>query len=74
MANRSQHVVPREDQWAVCGAGAKKNTEHFDPKQDAMERAQEIAQNQHSELVVHGHNGKIQYKDSHGHNPYLPKG
>jgi uncharacterized protein YdaT len=74
MANRNQHVVPRDDQWAVRGAGAKKDTEHFDRKQDAVDRAREIAQNQHSELVVHGQNGKIQYKDSHGHDTYPPKG
>ena len=71
---RDQHVVPRDDQWAVRGAGAKKDTEHFERKQEAVGRAREIAQNQHSELVVHGQNGKIQYKDSHGHDPYPPKG
>ncbi|MGM9605089.1 MAG: DUF2188 domain-containing protein [Faecousia sp.] len=33
-----------------------------------------IAQNQHSELLIHGTNGQIRAKDSHGHDPYPPKG
>ena len=42
--------------------------------QDAVDRAREISQNQQTELVVHGHNGRIQCKDSHGHDPFPPKG
>jgi len=74
MNKRNQHVVPRDDQWAVRGAGAKRDTEVFDRKQDAVDRAREIAQNQQTELVVHGGNGKIQWKDSRGNDPFPPKG
>jgi len=74
MNKRNQHVVPRDDAWAVRGAGAKRDTEVFDRKQEAVNRAREIAQNQQTELVVHGQNGKIQYKDSHGNDPFPPKG
>lgn len=74
MSKRNQHVVPRDDGWAVRGAGAKRDTEQFDRKRDAVNRAREIAQNQQTELVVHGQDGKIQYKDSHGHDPFPPKG
>lgn len=74
MSKRNQHVVPREDGWAVRGAGAQRDTQVFDRKQDAVDRAREIAQNQKSELVVHGQNGQIQYKDSHGNDTFPPKG
>lgn len=74
MSKRNQHVVPRDDQWAVRGAGAKRDTELFDRKQDAVDRARQISQNQQTELVVHGQNGRIQYKDSHGNDPSPPKG
>jgi uncharacterized protein YdaT len=74
MSKRNQHVVPRDDQWAVRGAGAKRDTELFDRKQEAVDRAREISQNQQTELVVHGQNGRIQYKDSHGQDPFPPKG
>jgi len=74
MSKRNQHVVPRDDGWAVRGAGAKRDTEVFDLKREAVDRARDIAQNQKTELVVHGQDGKIQYKDSHGHDPFPPKG
>ena len=74
MTKRNQHVVPREDGWAVQGAGAKRATELFDRKTDAVDRAREIAQNQGTELLIHGRNGQIQSKDSHGNDQFPPKG
>lgn len=74
MTKRNQHVIPRGDQWAVRGAGARRDTELFDRKQDAVDQARGISQNQQTELVVHGQNGRIQYKDSHGQDPFPPKG
>lgn len=74
MSKRNQHVVPRDDGWAIQGAGAKRDTGHFDRKQDAVDRAREITQNQGTELVIHGRDGQIQSKDSHGHDPFPPKG
>lgn len=74
MSKRNQHVVPRDDGWAIRGAGAKRDTGHFDRKQDAVDRAREITQNQGTELVIHGRDGQIRSKDSHGHDPFPPKG
>jgi len=74
MANRNQHVVPRDNQWAVQGAGASRATGLYDTKREAVERAREIAQNQQTELLIHGQDGKIQSRDSHGHDPFPPKG
>ena len=71
---RDQHVVPHQDGWAVRGAGAQRATETLDRKSDAVDRAREISRNQQSELVIHGRDGKIQSKDSHGHDPFPPKG
>lgn len=73
-SKRNQHVVPHQDKWAVRGAGAERATEIFDRKSEAVGRAREIAQNQHTELVIHGKDGQIQSKDSHGHDPFPPKG
>ncbi|EXU80590.1 hypothetical protein AX13_15125 [Comamonas aquatica DA1877] len=74
MTKRNQHVVPREDGWAVQGAGAKRATELFDRKTDAVDRARAISQNQGTELLIHGRNGQIQSKDSHGNDKFPPKG
>ncbi|WP_409028536.1 DUF2188 domain-containing protein [Janthinobacterium sp. SUN098] len=71
---RNQHVVPRADGWAVKGENTQRATELFDRKSDAVQRAREIAQNQGTELVVHKQDGKIEYKDSHGKDPFPPKG
>lgn len=74
MTKRNQLVIPRGDQWAVRGDGTKRDTELFDRKQGAVDRARGISQNQQMELVVHGQNRSIPYKDSHCHDPFPPKG
>ena len=74
MSKRNQHIVPHADGWAVRGAGASRATETFDRKSDAIDRGREIAQNQRSELVIHGRDGQIQSKDSYGSDPFPPKG
>lgn len=74
MSKRNQHVVPHADGWAIRGAGACRATETFDRKSDAVDRARKIAQHQHTELVIHGRDGQIQSKDSHGNDPFPPRG
>jgi uncharacterized protein YdaT len=71
---RNQHVVPCGDDWAVRGAGSTRATEIIPNKADAVSRAREISRNQGTELIVHGRDGKIQSRDSHGHDPFPPKG
>ena len=74
--------------WTLHGAWVKAleydeleggNTEtrssgHFDKKQDAVDAGRKISQNQGTEFFIHGKDGKIQNKDSHGNDPYPPKG
>ncbi len=75
MAPKSTHVVPNPNGgWDVKQANAQRASAHLDRKADAVERAREISINQKTELVIHGQNGRIQSKDSHGHDPYPPKG
>lgn len=72
--SRNQHVVPgKNGGWNVKGAGAKRATVHTETKQDAINIARNISQNQHSELIIHGRNGRIQNRDSHGHDPFPPR-
>jgi len=74
MSNKNQHVVPHEDGWAVRGEGNERVTSVHPTKQDAIDRGREIARNQGSELIIHGTDGKIQSRDSHGNDPFPPKG
>ena len=73
-SKRNQHVVPHVDGWAVRGEGAERASGVFDTKAEATAAGRSIARNQGTELVVHGRDGRIQSKDSHGHNPFPPKG
>ena len=71
----NQHITPNgQGGWKVQGAGNDKATKHTDTKKEAIDIGRKIAQNQGTELVIHGKDGKIQSKDSHGKDPYPPRG
>jgi hypothetical protein len=71
---KNQHVVPHDGEWAVRGEGNSKATSVHRTQADAIDAGRAIAQHQHSELVIHRRDGKIRDKDSHGHDPYPPRG
>ena len=74
MAHRTPHVVPRDGNWAVqCEKAARASSLHR-TQAEAISAARQIARAEHTELVIHGRDGKIRDKDSHGHDPYPPKG
>lgn len=70
----SQHVVPHGDAWAVRKSGTDRVTEVFETQQDAIQRAREISENQGAELFIHRRDGTIRERDSHGADPFPPKG
>lgn len=74
MGKKNQHVVPHGDDWAVKGAGNSRATSIHPTQHEAINRGREIAQNQKSELLIHGENGRIREKNSYGNDPYPPKG
>ena len=74
MSGKNQHVVPHEDGWAVRGAGNSRATSVHDTQADAIDAARGIAQNQHSELLIHGRDGRIRERDSFGGDPFPPNG
>jgi len=74
MTGKNQHVVPRNGEWAVRGAGNSRATSVHETQRAAIEHARGIAQNQGSELLIHGRNGQIRERDSYGNDPHPPKG
>ena len=69
------HVVPDPNGgWNVKKKGAERASGHFDTKEEAVNRGREISKKSGSEFIVHGKNGKIQYADSHGNDPFPPPG
>jgi hypothetical protein len=61
------HVVPSGDGWAIEVDGDER--ERFDTQDDAIERARSVADDEGGELVVHGEDGEIREKSSHGDDP-----
>jgi len=73
---KSTHVVWNKEKggWDIKQSGGQRSSGHFDTKKDAVDRARIISQNQSTELTIHNKDGKISEKDSHGNDPYPPKG
>lgn len=71
---KNQHVTKHEDGWQVKGAGNGKATAVVETQSEAIKIAKEIAQNQQSELIIHGTDGKIREKNSYGDDSFPPKG
>lgn len=74
MSKKQTHIVPRDNGWGVKDTGNQRDSRHFDRKQDAVDWGRQHSQNVDSELVIHNKNGQIGQKDSHGNDPYPPKG
>lgn len=71
---KNQHVVPSNGKWGVKGAGNSRMTSYHATQAEAITRARSISKNQHSELFVHGRDGRIRERDSHGNDPFPPRG
>jgi hypothetical protein len=74
MTGRNQHVVPHQGGWAVRGAGAERATAVHSTQAAAVDQARSIARNQSTELLIHGTDGCIRERHSHGSDPFPPKG
>ncbi|MCG5047677.1 DUF2188 domain-containing protein [Pectobacterium brasiliense] len=71
---KNQHVVPHNGEWAVRGEGNDRVTKTFDTQREAIDYGRGIARSQESELVIHRPDGRIRDKDSHGNDPFPPRG
>jgi hypothetical protein len=71
---KDQHVVKHPNGWAVKGSGNEKATIVVNTQKQAIDIGRTISRNQGSELVVHGRDGKIRLKDSHGDDQFPPRG
>lgn len=71
MAKRTTYyVLPEGDDWKVRKQGAERAANIFENKQDAIERARELAQESRpSQLKVHNRKGRIQFEWTYGEDP-----
>lgn len=67
-------VSPNGADWKIKVVGNQKASAICDTKAQAVERAREIAQNQHLELFVQNLDGTIAWRNSYGNDPRKSKG
>lgn len=69
------HVVPNPGGkgFVVKVAGNPTPVTRPATQERSIEKARPIARANHSEIVIHGRNGRIRDKDSEGHDPNPPR-
>ena len=67
---KNVHVTPRSNGWAVKPAGAERASVVKSTQAEAIAIARQQAARNGSELVIHGRDGLIRAKDSHGQDPH----
>jgi hypothetical protein len=73
MSKKNPHVVPHPDGWGVKKEGASRASRVFNTQAEAIDYARDQAKRDHSELFVHGEDGRIRQRDSYGNDPCPPK-
>ncbi len=72
---KQHHVAPNPNGgWDVKAANAQRASAHSTTKAEAISIARTINKNQGSELFIHNANGQIASRDSHGNDPFPPRG
>jgi Uncharacterized protein conserved in bacteria (DUF2188) len=61
------HVVPQASRWRLEVNGEVGPT--YETQEEAIREGRKVAKQEQGELVLHGQDGKIREKDSHGHDP-----
>lgn len=65
LMDKGEHVLAHKDGWAVQAEGAKKPSNVYKEKKEAISRAREIAKNKGTHLIVHTKDGNVQEKTSY---------
>lgn len=72
---KNQHVTPHPNGgWQVKGEGNTRATVRTTTQKMRLISHAEIRVTQGSELVIHRPDGRIRDKDSHGKDPFPPRG
>jgi len=72
---RVYDVSPKGEQWSVKERGARRAVGFFERKEDALDRAREVASKQPlAQVVVRKQDGSIQTEYTYGKDPYPPEG
>jgi hypothetical protein len=61
------HVVPQASRWGLEVDGDIRST--HDTQEEAISDGRNLAEQEQGELVIHGEDGEIREKGSHGNDP-----
>jgi hypothetical protein len=67
------HIVQRENGWGTLREGGERASQIFETQAEAIDAGREMARQGQGELLIHGQDGRIRARDSHGHDPCPPK-
>ena len=74
LMSNSHHIVPHKDGWAIKRSGSERASHVCGTQKEAIGKGRGISRNQGTELVIHGTDGRIHERDSHGSDPCPPRG
>lgn len=74
MANRNNvHIVQRDSGWGTLREGGRRATQVFDTQAQAIRAGRQMAREGQGEILIHGRDGRIRARDSHGSDPCPPR-
>ncbi|MFC7061921.1 DUF2188 domain-containing protein [Halobacillus seohaensis] len=65
LMEKGEHVVAHEKGWAVKSEDAMRASNVFENKEEAVQRAEEIAKNKGTKMIIHKKDGSIQNHTSY---------
>lgn len=75
MPTKFTRVLPNSNGgWDVKRSDASRASKHFDRKKDAVDWGRDLSRRNSTEFEVRRMDGTIQSRDSHGNDPFPPKG
>ena len=73
MGKKPVHVVRHAGSWATRREGASKVSGTFQTQGEAAKAGRDVARRDHTEVLVHGRDGRIRERESYGHDPCPPR-
>ena len=75
MTNKDIHVSQTDDgRWQAKKEGAQRASSVTDTQAESIVDATRIAKREGTEVFIHGRDGKIRERNTHGHDPFPPRG
>ena len=74
MANNIHVTHRKDDNWQVKRENTTRASVVTRTQKEAIDIGRSISKNNKCELFIHGRDNRIRERDTHGHDPYPPKG